>query len=378
MLIFTNAFLCSVIIETKENTAEIAVLDTTSGYHQFQGTFMSMRLSSAFNETDPKCEWQAFQAVAYDPSSYFVGEFSDIVDKDNFFAVSTIPNDLAWIVLNDVSNLTNVKMVLGYYFGNIRDKIDIFLGSDSSPTFCADTFDSPQLNYLIRETKSLWGGLDLIYNKDFGHSSYPHNTYCRTLLNNSEGYQYKLWFEQYHVEPHFDNVTVDTAIPGIPTTLKNSVYIVPSTDFVLKFDSDGSINQAGFILHIEKYACDCGENVLIVPCNGSRKRRYFMNSDDPSLFCEMTCIFQIKMKDNCLFNYLEIHYQFINLEYLTMTVDYYISNQSFFSLYNHKLVHYYDPLSNYSIAETISDYLQCSIGYEDGHGCVKFNKLDIL
>uniref|UniRef100_A0AC34R2V1 CUB domain-containing protein n=1 Tax=Panagrolaimus sp. JU765 TaxID=591449 RepID=A0AC34R2V1_9BILA len=81
---------------------------------------------------------------------------------------------------------------------------------------------------------------------------YDNFQHCRTVLNKSEGYQYKLWFERYHVEPHFDNVAVDI-IGGDPIKLKNSVYIVPYTDFVVQFDSDGSINQAGFILHIEKY-----------------------------------------------------------------------------------------------------------------------------
>uniref|UniRef100_A0AC34RR15 Uncharacterized protein n=1 Tax=Panagrolaimus sp. JU765 TaxID=591449 RepID=A0AC34RR15_9BILA len=209
-----------------------------------------MRLSSDFNESDPKCEWQAFQAFAYDTTYDFVGMFSDIIDKDNIFAVSTIKNDL-------------------------------------EP--CFD--DNRQLNYLITETKSSWYGLDLVYNKNFGQNSwfhffasvatkkldwnsncqfqqlnanqwvfssydltkgYPHNTHCRTVVNKSEGYQYKLWFEQYHIEPHFDNVTINT-VDEDPIILKNFVYIVPYTDFAIQFDSDGSINQAGFILHIEKY-----------------------------------------------------------------------------------------------------------------------------
>uniref|UniRef100_A0AC34RLT5 Uncharacterized protein n=1 Tax=Panagrolaimus sp. JU765 TaxID=591449 RepID=A0AC34RLT5_9BILA len=271
-----------------ENTTEIALLDTTSGYHQFQGTFMSMRLSSDFNETDPKCEWQAFQAFVYDTTHDFEGKFSDIVDKDYIFAASTIKNDAqSWVLGNDVINLTNVKIVLGHYFENEQDKIDIYLNTG---IFSANTFDSPQLNYLIGEEDMSEGGIELFY--DIGQNSwfyffasvatkkidwtsncnfqqlnanhwtfslydvtkgYPHNTYCTTVLNKSEGYQYKLWFEQYHVEPYFDNVVVDTPIYDVPTTLKNSVYIVPYTDFAVQFDSDGSINQAGFILHIEKY-----------------------------------------------------------------------------------------------------------------------------
>uniref|UniRef100_A0AC34R2I6 Uncharacterized protein n=1 Tax=Panagrolaimus sp. JU765 TaxID=591449 RepID=A0AC34R2I6_9BILA len=93
---------------------------------------MSMRLSSAFNVTDPECEWQAFQAFAYDPNSDFDGKFSDIVDKNNVFAVSTIKNDLeVWSVWDDVDNLVNIKMVLGYYFGNEQDVIRIYLDDES-------------------------------------------------------------------------------------------------------------------------------------------------------------------------------------------------------------------------------------------------------
>uniref|UniRef100_A0AC34Q8P7 CUB domain-containing protein n=1 Tax=Panagrolaimus sp. JU765 TaxID=591449 RepID=A0AC34Q8P7_9BILA len=245
-------------------------------------------------------------------------------------------------------------MVLGYYLDNEQDEIDIILITKILRT---DTFSISQLNYFFEELDESESGITLFYNKDFGQNMYDNLQYCRKLLNKSEGYHYKLWFEQYHIEPYFDNVTVDTPISSVPTTLENSVYIVPYTDFVIKFDSDGSINQAGFILHIEKYACDCGENVLIIPCDGSIKSRYFLNSDDPFLFCEITCTFQIKLEDNCLFNYLDIYYWHIDLMYLTMTVDFF-TNDLFFSLDNHKLVHYYDPLSNYSIVESINDHFQ--------------------
>uniref|UniRef100_A0AC34RD29 CUB domain-containing protein n=1 Tax=Panagrolaimus sp. JU765 TaxID=591449 RepID=A0AC34RD29_9BILA len=251
---------------------------------------MSMRLSSSFNETDPKCEWQAFQAFAYDTTQDFAGKFSDSVDNDNIFAVSTIKNDSeSWSLLNDVDNLINVKIVLGHYFENKQDKIDIYLNTG---IFSAYELYVPQLDYLIEESQRSAGGIKLSYNKDFGQNSwfyffvsvatkkidwnsncefqqlnanhwifslydvtqgYPHNTYCKTVLNKTEGYQYKLWFEQYHVEPYFDNVAVDTPTYDDPITLKNSVYIVPYTEFAIQFDSDGSINQAGFILHIEKY-----------------------------------------------------------------------------------------------------------------------------
>uniref|UniRef100_A0AC34RL90 Uncharacterized protein n=1 Tax=Panagrolaimus sp. JU765 TaxID=591449 RepID=A0AC34RL90_9BILA len=43
-----------------------------------------------------------------------------------------------------------------------------------------------------------------------------------------------------------------------------------------------------------------------------------------------------------------------------MTLDFHISNQFPVSLYNHKLVHYYDPLSNYSIVESVEDYIRVS------------------
>lgn len=69
----------------------------------------------------------------------------------------------------------------------------------------------------------------------------------------ADDYRYKLWFEEYQIESNFDNVAIETTTELDPFILKNSKYIAQYTDLMLKFDSDGLINQAGFILHIQKY-----------------------------------------------------------------------------------------------------------------------------
>lgn len=72
-------------------------------------------------------------------------------------------------------------------------------------------------------------------------------------MNKTAGYQYKLWYEKYFVEDFYDNVSIETSVDVDVIVLSKSAYIVPYSDFLLKFDSDGSVKQAGFVLHIEKF-----------------------------------------------------------------------------------------------------------------------------
>lgn len=81
--------------------------------------------------------------------------------------------------------------------------------------------------------------------------------HCHAKFDSSEHFQYRFWFEHYHVADWFDNVNLETSLSFKLDTLKiiNDVKITaPQTELLFTFNSDDSVNQAGFILHIQKFS----------------------------------------------------------------------------------------------------------------------------
>lgn len=37
--------------------------------------------------------------------------------------------------------------------------------------------------------------------------------------------------------------------------------------------------------------CDCGDNLLIIPCDGTVKHRYYLKMNDSTYFCSKNCKF---------------------------------------------------------------------------------------
>ena len=61
-------------------------------------------------------------------------------------------------------------------------------------------------------------------------------------------------FETFHLEAAYDNVTVQNLSElGAIKMLPGRTYISPFYDILFKFDSDGSITQAGFKVKIYQY-----------------------------------------------------------------------------------------------------------------------------
>lgn len=107
-------------------------MDTNVDYCQFEGTFLSIHLLSNFNENDPKCDWQAFQAFAYNTTiNNFVAKVSETFDKDLISVVVTVECNLyKWTIENDVDGLIAVKLVLGFWFYSCTYRINIDVGTN--------------------------------------------------------------------------------------------------------------------------------------------------------------------------------------------------------------------------------------------------------
>uniref|UniRef100_A0AC34RQT5 CUB domain-containing protein n=1 Tax=Panagrolaimus sp. JU765 TaxID=591449 RepID=A0AC34RQT5_9BILA len=244
----------------------VSNLDTNADYFEFRGTFLSLHLLTEYNLTDPKCDWQAFQAFTYDLT---VGRFyvnsPEIYGNDQIFAVSTIPNNSnLWFIDDGVRAVITYKMVLGYFLGpydRIHIKIDDF---EAAVNY---SINRPELTHFLNVGQPSWVLLDI--NPNFG--------------------------EQTDSRAH-------------SFTLLDTAYIASETNFMLKFDSDNSINQAGFILHIQKYACECGESLVVLPCDGTVEQRFFTNINDPVLYCYLSCDFTIELEENCPHKFFTIHF----------------------------------------------------------------------
>uniref|UniRef100_A0AC34R3U2 Uncharacterized protein n=1 Tax=Panagrolaimus sp. JU765 TaxID=591449 RepID=A0AC34R3U2_9BILA len=115
MLIFTNAMLCDVMIKTNETETLIPILNANVEYFQFEGTFLSMFMLPNSTQIGANCDWQAFQAFAYDPANNFDIMASEIFDENLFFAVSTF-HEITWNIYNDLEELIYLKMVVGYNY----------------------------------------------------------------------------------------------------------------------------------------------------------------------------------------------------------------------------------------------------------------------
>lgn len=74
------------------------------------------------------------------------------------------------------------------------------------------------------------------------------------------GHQYIFWFEHYFLD-WYDTVTLETGVLFNQFFINNVIpFVAPNADLLFRFDSDDSVNQAGFVLHVEKI----GKGVFLI------------------------------------------------------------------------------------------------------------------
>lgn len=80
--------------------------------------------------------------------------------------------------------------------------------------------------------------------------------HCFAKLPAIENGQYKFWFEHYYIADFFDKITLETSTSFSSILLQDGLYskfIAPKADLLFRFDSDDSINEAGFVMHIKSF-----------------------------------------------------------------------------------------------------------------------------
>uniref|UniRef100_A0AC34RLL6 CUB domain-containing protein n=1 Tax=Panagrolaimus sp. JU765 TaxID=591449 RepID=A0AC34RLL6_9BILA len=129
----------------------------------------------------------------------------------------------------------------------------------------------------------------------------------------------------------------------------NGIYMAPFGDTAVEFHSDGTINQAGFILKVKTTACECGASELVIPCNGETIKRTFLDNNDQYFFCNAECKFTLRMADECL---NETRFLYIRQnQFFFSDVFIHANNKKVFMF--EKYLTLYDPSVNYSIEYTV-------------------------
>lgn len=103
--------------------------------------------------------------------------------------------------------------------------------------------------YDISHGLSLWNftNYDLV-------RGYPPNQHCYNIINKTTDNNFAFWLDKYSYESAFDNVTSEVSLKsGITLIQRDKVYLSPPANLYLRFDSDGSIQEAGFSLIVYQF-----------------------------------------------------------------------------------------------------------------------------
>uniref|UniRef100_A0A914Q901 CUB domain-containing protein n=1 Tax=Panagrolaimus davidi TaxID=227884 RepID=A0A914Q901_9BILA len=183
------------------------------------------------------------------------------------------------------------------------------------------------VTYAKNECKTtLNGNVTNVFNLDYeiGYAPYEICEYIITVENDSE---VLLKPDKLYIEQHADELLLEES-SGNKTYINNlhQVFMLSkdASQTVIRFKSDGNIQQPGFILHLKtvgKYfesfekkfynvvliECKCGESNIIVPCEGKMTILPAINSE---YYCSnMQCNYTISMEQSCDRTYfkLDIH-----------------------------------------------------------------------
>uniref|UniRef100_A0A914QTH5 CUB domain-containing protein n=1 Tax=Panagrolaimus davidi TaxID=227884 RepID=A0A914QTH5_9BILA len=111
------------------------------------------------------------------------------------------------------------------------------------------------------------GNVSIISNKDFpnGYKSFENCNYPINVPTNSAIF---LEIIDYYLEKNGDKLEIKSG--NITENLSTNYLITDkASNPIINFNSDGNIEQIGFILTAKILACECSALEVIIPCNES-------------------------------------------------------------------------------------------------------------